>query len=478
MAFLFSKEKRMILARRISGFWNEFKRKKIGLFGVALIIFFVAMAIFAPWLTPYDPLLQPRLAQSFAQPEWVTLLPGNRDLPRTRVIAVNWKVDQGRELVESWGDTVNMLYEAKGMGTVYIVISGKFTYEKDPPNQFLVTFSWGVTEVKDVQYSFTLAISTPPTPEAPEGNVYRLLTEQTSAKAKGQSVYISSINDELAQTLRLNPEDVARTIFSQRGEYTLTFKMQFMPTSPEATAKAQVADTEIVILGVIFGILGTDYLGWDIFTQVVHGARMSLLVGLIAALVGTSIGIIVGLISGYVGGIVDEISMRIVDVLLCLPLLPLLLALIYLYGRNVFYIVLFIALFGWQGLSRLIRSQVLSLRETAFIESAKASGASSFYIMFKHLFPNILPVAFASMVLAVPGAILFEAALSFLNFGDPRVPTWGKMLNYAYQFGGFTRLAWWWILPPGLCIIGICLAFVFMGHAFDEVVNPRLRRRR
>ncbi|NIU38556.1 ABC transporter permease subunit [Candidatus Bathyarchaeota archaeon] len=98
--------------------------------------------------------------------------------------------------------------------------------------------------------------------------------------------------------------------------------------------------------------------------------------------------------------------------------------------------------------------------------------------MLRHILPNIIPVAFASMVLAVPSAILFESSLSFLGFGDPRVPTWGKMLQHAFGFGGFVDLAWWWIIPPGLAIIGICLAFVFVGFAFDEIVNPRLRRRR
>ena len=131
-----------------------------------------------------------------------------------------------------------------------------------------------------------------------------------------------------------------------------------------------------------------------------------------------------------------------------------------------------------QGLSRVIRSRVLSLREMPFIESAKAAGASDSYIIIRHLVPNVFPVAMASMILAVPAAILTEAALSFLGFGDPFVPTWGKMLHEAYTEGAFGAFAWWYILPPGLAITFICLAFVFIGHALDEIVNPRLRRRR
>lgn len=479
MSFLFSKEKRTIQIRRITQFWDEFKKKKIGLFGVTVLVFFVVIAIFAPWLTPYDPIIQPRLAQSFALPEWTTLIPGNEKLPRTQEIKVNWKVDQGAEFVKSWGDSVIINYEADTIGeAIEIQLSDSFTYDYDPPNQFILEFSWAVTQAEGLQYSFTIAILSPPTEENPEGNLYRLLTQTTSTKEKGVDVYLSSISDALASNLGLNAEDVARTIFSQEGEYTLQFRMRLKSLSEKAAAEAQIAGGEIVILGRVWGLLGTDYLGGDVFTALVYGARISLLIGLLAAIAGTAIGIFVGIVSGYLGGLVDEINMRIVDVLLCIPMLPLLLALLFLYGKNIFYIVLFIALFGWQGLARMIRSQVLSLRETAFIESAKASGASRFYIMSRHMFPNILPVAFAAMVLAVPGAILSEASLSFLGFGDPRVATWGKMLQYAYGFGGFTHLAWWWILPPGLSIIAICLAFVFIGHAFDEIVNPRLRRRR
>jgi peptide/nickel transport system permease protein len=478
MSSLFSKEERKIYVRRITGFWDEFKRKKIGLVGLTLIIFFVSMALLAPWLTPYDPILQPRLAQSFARPEWITIFPGNENLPRTREVSVNWKADRGQEFVQGWGNFVNISYQATGMQTVVVGLSYKFTYDNDPPNQFVIEFSWTVTQVNDVEYSFTLSILTPPTAEAPEGNLYQLVMQPALKKAKGERVYLSSINDALAASLGLNAEDVAPTIFSQMGEYKILFEMRFKPKSVTATAEARIADTKIVILGSVWGFLGTDYLGADVFTALVYGARISLLIGLLAAIAGTSIGIVVGIVSGYVGGIADEISMRIVDILLCIPMLPLLLAFLFLFGKNIFYIVLFIAIFGWQGLARLIRSQVLSIRETAFIECARASGGSRFYIMYKHILPNILPVAFASLVLAVPGAILSEAALSFLGFGDPRVATWGKMLQYAHGFGGFTQLAWWWILPPGIAITATCLAFVFIGHAFDEIVNPRLRRRR
>jgi ABC-type dipeptide/oligopeptide/nickel transport system permease subunit len=475
MASLFTKQKRIILIRRISNFWAEFKTKKIGIAGLALLIFFVSMAIFAPWLTPYDPTKSERVAQSFAMPEWVTMFPQFRDLPKTQKINVDWKVEVGTEFVKSWGRSVEIIYKTEeDLKSTTIKLTKEFTYLQKPPNEFFIEFQWAATKVQDTQYSLRLSIITP------EGKQFSGYWEQKDTQElQSETVHQDSIDPPVLRRLGYpTQENLANIIFSQTGEYTLLMEIKLAPLSKNALTEIRIEKTMIVLLGQVHGVLGTDYAGVDIFTQLVYGARISLLIGVLAAVVGTSIGVLVGVASGYLGGTIDEISMRIVDILICLPVLPLLLALVFLYGKNIFYIVLFIALFGWQGLARVVRSQTLSIKENAYIETAKASGGSGVYIMIKHIVPNVLPVAFASLVLAVPGAILFEAALSFLGFGDPRVPTWGKMLQYSFGFGGFTSLAWWWIIPPGLAIIGLCLGFVFVGYAFDEIVNPRLRRRR
>ncbi len=473
MAALLSKEKRIIFVRRIRQFWEEFASKKIGLAGLGLLTMYVAVAVFAPWLTPYDPIAQPRLAQSFAMPEWVTVFPQYRDFGTTQSVSLDWNVEQGSQLVEGHGAIVTVKYEGESLKPRKVELSSSFVYEDAPPNEFFQQLKYEAKKIRSVEYSFTLKALTP------EGEEYLFFNSPTFTKSRSEEVTMDSKDPLFVSILGFGAiENVARAIFSEKGEYTFSLFIQFMPLSENAEAQVTITKSRTVILGQVHGVLGADYLAKDIFSQLLYGARLSLTIGLLAATVGTSIGIVVGVVSGYLGGVIDEAFMRVVDVLLCLPLLPLLLALVQLYGRNVYYIVLFIAIFGWQGLARVIRSQTLSIRETAYIETARASGASGFYIMFKHIVPNIIPVAFASMVLAVPSAILFEAALSFLGFGDPRVPTWGKMLHHAFGFGGFDNLAWYWIIPPGLAIIGICLAFVFIGFAFDEIVNPRLRRRR
>jgi ABC-type dipeptide/oligopeptide/nickel transport system permease subunit len=270
-----------------------------------------------------------------------------------------------------------------------------------------------------------------------------------------------------------------QAFFSSTGTCTIRLRLIVQPLSENSTLKITFGEkNRFRIWGSIHGLLGADSFGGDVFAQLVYGARISLFVGILSAILSTSLGIFFGVTSGYLGGIVDELTMRVVDILLCLPLLPILLALIYYFKPNVYFVVLLIAIFGWQGLARVIRSRVLSLREMPFVESARASGASNSYLITRHLIPNVFPIAISSMILAVPAAILTEAALSFLGFGDPFAATWGKMLHEAQTEGAFKALAWWYILPPGFAITFLCVAFVFVGHALDEIVNPRLRRRR
>ncbi|MCW3976901.1 MAG: ABC transporter permease, partial [Candidatus Bathyarchaeota archaeon] len=416
---------------------------------------------------------QPRLAEGMAMPEWVRIFPQFQDLTTTQRTDLSWDPVLGLKYFEGWGRIIEIYYEAETLQAAQVELRSKFSYTAAPPNEFVTRFRFEAIDVIDAEYSLMISILTP------SGDRYLFYKSSTFTEVQGQDVTMDSKDPLFLATLGFEAiENVGHQVFGEKGEYTLVLTIQFQPLSRSATAQIRIQDSTLIIFGHVHGILGVDYVARDIFAQLVYGARLSLTIGLLAAVVGTSIGIFVGVLSGYVGGAVDEISMRVVDILLCLPLLPLLLALVHLYGRNVYYIVLFIAIFGWQGLARVIRSQTLSIRETAFIETARASGAGGGYIMLRHIMPNIIPVAFASMVLAVPSAILFESSLSFLGFGDPRVPTWGKMLQHAFGFGGFVDLAWWWIIPPGLAIIGICLAFVFIGFAFDEIVNPRLRRRR
>src|SRR3990172_5321256 len=222
---------------------------------------------------------------------------------------------------------------------------------------------------------------------------------------------------------------------------------------------------------------GTDHNGKHILARVIHGSRISLLVGLLASVIASILGTIVGLVSGFYGRWVDESLMRVNDILLSLPWLALLIVLAAILGGQltVGIIIVAIGLTSWNFAARVVRPQVLSVKERAFIERAKAAGAGDIAILRKHIFPNVFPLVFANTILTVAVAILSESSLAFLGRVDPRSLSWGVILFEAEQAGA-TLNGWWsWIVIPGLALVFVILGFSLLGYALDEVLNPRLR---
>ena len=222
--------------------------------------------------------------------------------------------------------------------------------------------------------------------------------------------------------------------------------------------------------------LGTDNVGRDILAQLLEGAKVAFVVGLSAAFFSIVIGTLIGMVAGYAGGLVDAFLMRLADIIMVLPSLVILLILASLFGQfNIWIIVFIIAVMRWPAVSRVIRSQTLSLKHRPFIEASRVAGASHVRIIFRHIMPNVLPLAFLYMTFRVTSAILVEAALSFLGFGDPSQVSWGMMLQWVWKSGHMFQ-APYWLIPPGLCISLLTLAFYMLGRAMDEVLDPRLRK--
>lgn len=219
---------------------------------------------------------------------------------------------------------------------------------------------------------------------------------------------------------------------------------------------------------------GTTNLGRDIFSQVIYGSRAAILVGLLSAILVSVIGTVVGLIAGYYGGYLDTLLMRLVDLAYGIPFLPFVIVLVALLGPTFWNVVVGIALLLWRTPARVIRAQVLSLRERAFVKSARVLGASNGKILFFHIAPNVLPLTFSYSALAMGWAILAEANLSFLGYGDPLLMSWGKILFRVYIIQAMT-IAWWWVVAPGLAIVLLVVSGFFIGRAYEKVVNPRLR---
>lgn len=223
--------------------------------------------------------------------------------------------------------------------------------------------------------------------------------------------------------------------------------------------------------------LGTDDLGKDIFAGVIIGSRVSLLVGVAATAISMIIGTTIGIVSGFYGKTTDALLMRFTDVFLVIPWLPLMLVMAALLGPSLGNIIFVIGITSWAGTARIIRSQTLSVKERPYVERARAIGSGDTHIMFYHILPNVFPLIFANTVLVAAVAILSETTLSFLGMGDPTQVTWGMMLHFAFAMGAVSFGAWWWLLPPGICVVLVVLSFTFIGYALDEVLNPKLRRR-
>ncbi len=222
--------------------------------------------------------------------------------------------------------------------------------------------------------------------------------------------------------------------------------------------------------------LGTDFIGRDIFSQLLAGARVAFMVGITAAFMSVVLGVAVGILAGYAGGWIDTILMRTADMIMVMPTLLVVLMAAALFGQlSIWTIVAMIALFRWPGVSRVIRAQTLSLKQRPFIEAARIAGASHVRIMTRHLLPNVLPLALLYMTFRVTSAIIIEAALAFLGFGDPTTVSWGMMLQWVWKTGHMFQ-APYWLLPPGICISLLTLSFYMLARAMDEILDPRLRR--
>ncbi|WP_448382153.1 ABC transporter permease [Desulfosoma sp.] len=217
--------------------------------------------------------------------------------------------------------------------------------------------------------------------------------------------------------------------------------------------------------------LGTDDLGYDVLDLLVRSTPTSLMVGLLGALFSVFIGTAVGMAAGYVRGVWGEVFSGFIDVVLLVPMLPFMVLLTAYLGPGIGNMVLAIACLGWCATARAVRAKVLQLRENLFVEALECLGYSQTRILWAHLLPNVSDVVSARFVLSVAGAMLSEAALSFMGLGDPVRPSWGKMMHFAFHRGGFVNGLWHWYLPPGLCITACTLGFVLLGLSWEKAAQ-------
>ncbi len=478
------------LMRQFKEFASLYSKSRLGMAGFVMLLTFIIVGVCAPLITPYDPQKTMQLSNFRAEPEWL-----NAETPKNIYIVSDpgfasssslgeWTIS-GTGISTEWTGQegypgISLVEEGSGAGALALSTTGAgeatanlgkaITYNYDPPHRFSVHLAYKAVVTGDATWDAQVIL------RQTTGKELVLWDSETQSASTDWSIPKPDIDTNYA-TFRLRLfKDIlsdASKVFPQEGDYTLILRLT--TESNGGSVKFYVDDFNARIWGDSFGYLGTDNYGRDIFTQLVYGSRISILIGVFSAVIAVGLGLLVGLTSGYVGGWVDELLMRFNDILLTIPGLPLLIVLTAVMGPSIYSVVVLIGFLGWMGIARLIRSQVLSLKEKAFVEAARASGGGTWHIIRKHLVPNVITMAYTQLALTVPGAIVTEAALSFLGLGDPFLQTWGKMLHDVQYYGAVSE--WWWAIPPGLCIALLSMAFVFIGYAMDDILNPKLRRR-
>jgi peptide/nickel transport system permease protein len=488
-----------LLRARLVGFWVDYKRNKKGILGIGIIVFFILFAAFGPMLSPYDPVNDWDVGGRRVPPAWFKFLPGNEKLvPNLNPIKnVGFSSPQGIaewEFVEGVEDIMSVSHSEEGYeggsrdGSMLVSVKRSsappeeidfsvvktFEWPHDnPPKRFRSDLAIKVEGADGYRIRFSLAFTTPQ-------EEIILWTKRVS----GDSDWFTPEFKVDSYSLRIKmlfPDgvfaDPAASIFQESGEYKFSLVASIDPggSDEQVDTRIYIDELKIEMMGTCFGLLGTDQWGRDVYSQLSNGAKISLSVGLLSAFISVSIGLLVGLFAGFMGGMVDEVSMRFADMLLIIPYLPLLMILIAILGQSIWNIIIIISVLGWMSFSRIVRSQVLSLKERAFIEAARASGGSTTHIILRHILPNVMGLVFVSLATNVPASISAEASLSFLGLGDPKIMSWGQMLHDIVYYAAIKEL--YWVVPPGLCIALLALSFVMMGFSLDEILNPRLRRR-
>lgn len=503
------------LIHRFKGFWKEYKQSKRGVLGLVIILFFGVIAAVGPLLTPHDPLRpkhpgfyparQPKMAEKLCVPIWYKTILGSQNLSENMEVVPDHEFSSQEIFDNEWKWTYNpskynvtVKYSAtKGShdndgcieipykreddepapGQISVTLAKQFEYPFDsPPKSFWMHWSCYIdNRTTLIEKPFEVSVQFRRGNDVFPVKVWKIegsYIPHSWRHNKGVSEGVIGLMEEI--------------IFTEAGNYTYEVKLTiFDDKEGEKDLTLYVDNLNVLLYGQAFGLLGTDAdenSPRDLFTLLIHGARISFMIGLLTAFFSVLIGLFVGLVAGYVGGMIDNVMMRFADFLLVLPSLPLLIVLVLILGKSIWNIIGVLIFMGWMGFSRTVRSMVLSLRKRPFVESAKAAGAGTGYIIHRHILPNVFALVYVSLATSVPGAILSEASLAWLGLGDIDVPSWGLMF-YDFSRAGIAIAKgvgeyWFWVIPPGIAIALMAMAFILMGFSLDEILNPRLRKRR
>ena len=441
---------------------REFLKSKLGLVGIFILSGLIVISIttmvvipastFQDWNNPEKWISYPKTSV----PIWVNLISSEK-IPEHKIINAEINVVENGNIF--------LVSQQFGVYIDYDDYPSDFIFETKTKysNSHLV-------EIKVIQ---------------PDGNVLELLSTSlpySKSETIHEQRYFSTDN-MMKKNLNLQLErfdlsrEVTEIVFSQENDNQVKKgKYVFMINTYGVSQSAEILESKMILGGKAFGVMGTDELRRDLAIGLLWGMPLALLIGISVSIGSVVVGLIYGVYSGYKGKKTDEVMMRFNDVIYALPALPFLIILAVTISNSIFLMIGFLMIFSWVGIAKVSRSMSLQIKTRQYVEAAKIMGQKDSKIIFRHILPQLLPYAFASIAISVPAAITTEAGLSFLGLGDPSFPTWGQILHDANTYGAAAQGFWWWIVPPGILIAITGLAFVFIGNALDSIVNPKLKR--
>ncbi len=458
---------------KLNEFWSEFKQIKSGIVGIILLIILLGLLIFEKIIIPFPEASTNWNNASYWEdnprsvpPAWSNFFTKEKKAVSDIIIPEDFIInDTGR--LKEFTTTIEYDYDYKL-----------------PPRDLIFRFEGKGNLIFQIEV------------ERPDGIKHLIMTRRENF-VETQNVRIS-IHDrakrevfglanqiDYAGASMVNPEHTRPTniIFATAEEGMLrnqnplngTYKFNIKVTSPGTTG--ELSEPKMVVVGAVSGILGTDGQKRDLWSGIVAGVRWALIIGLLTSIISVFIGVTYGVVSAFYGGIVDTIMQRIFELFISVPVLPVIIVTSAIFQPSIWLLIGIMCLFFWAGSVRTVRSIGLQIKEETYIEASKALGAKNKRLIFKHMIPLLIPYSFASMALAVPGAIVYESTISVIGLGDTSIVTWGQILNSAYNSGAMIQGLWWWIVPPGLMIALVGMTFAFVGFAMDKILLPKLKTR-
>jgi peptide/nickel transport system permease protein len=437
-------------------FVKALRRRKSLIIGGAILVCFISSILPTVIVAPYDP--SASVAESYAAPSWMTAFPQYSDYPSTTEVLPYWNVTEGSEFVSYGRIAEGSISTGTNTESLDLNLSSNFNYPYNvAPSRFVVSFNWSAQNMENAVWTAELLLTNP------NGTSFRIWSELYTSSNRNLVVKVDSTDYLLLQELGYYPPvNLANMIFANptQGEYNLVFYVSFRAQSRLEPIRAEVSlrDFKFYIPGLVHGVLGTDHLGRDVFSQLAYATGMDLSIALLVSLLAVAMGFGVGFVAGYFQGWVDNLIMVFPDVVAAIPVLPLMLVFVAVFEMNVFFSLM---PFLW-----FLVAFTVSASRNVYIRRPKGrkfKGMDRGGILI-----SIAKEFGANLCLTMASVVLLRTAVSFLGFGDAQVPSLGKLLNYAFGYGAFNNLAWWMFLPQVLCIALLALALLLVAHGLDD----------